>query len=110
MTQSMTTSYKTYRQLTTKLLLMLALLMTAGVSGVKAADYVLTYTSGGTTYYLARNGTSGVQRVDAFDPSICIWSCSSNTGGTTASTLTTNNNRYLFQTVNGTRYFLNYDL
>ena len=88
--------------------ILLALLM-MGVSGAWAADYVLTYTTGGTIYYLARNGTTGVQRVTTFDPTTCIWSCSSNTAGTTASTLGTSN-RYLFQTVNDTRYFLNYNL
>ncbi len=74
----------------------------------QAADYVLTYVSGGTTYYLALNGTSGVQRVSVFDPTTCIWSCASNTAGTTASTLGTSN-RYLFQMVDGTRYFLSYN-
>ena len=86
--------------------LVLALLAIASI-GVKAADYVLTYTNGNTTYYLARNGTSGVQRVTTFDPATCIWSCSSNTAGTTAGTLNNSNTYgYLFQTVNGTRYFL----
>ncbi|MBR1377549.1 MAG: hypothetical protein IJ557_00265 [Bacteroidaceae bacterium] len=76
--------------------------------GVKAADYVLTYTNGGTTYYLARNGTTGVQRVTTFDPTTCIWSCASNTAGTTAGTLNNSNtNGYLYQTVSGTKYFLN---
>ena len=76
--------------------------------GVWAADYVLTYTTGNTTYYLARNGTSGVQRVSTFDPTTCIWSCSSNTAGTTEGTLNNSNTYgYLYQTVNGTRYFLN---
>lgn len=95
------------RRISTKFLFTLALLLAA--AGARAADYVLTYTTGGTIYYLARNGTTGVQRVTNFDPTTCIWSCSSNTAGTTASTLGTSN-RYLFQTVNGTRYFLNYDL
>ena len=91
-------------------ILFVALLLAAGLpAGAQNNYYVITYTTGGTTYYLARNGTSGVQRVSTFDPTICIWSCSSNTAGTTASTLGTSN-RYLFQVVNGTRYFLNYDL
>ena len=86
--------------------LFLALLL-AGTLGVKAADYVLAYVNGGTTYYVARNGTTGVQRVTTFDPTTCIWSCSSNTDGTTAGTLNNSNTYgYLFQTVNGTRYFL----
>ena len=95
------------RRISTKFLFTLALLLAA--AGARAADYVISYTNGGTTYYLARNGTTGVQRVTNFDPTTCIWSCSSNTNGTTASTLGTSS-RYLFQTVNGTRYFLNYDL
>lgn len=86
--------------------LLLGLALIVGCLPAMAADYVITYTTGGTTYYLARNGTSGVQRVSNFDPTTCIWSCSSNTNGTTASTLGTSN-RYLFQTVNDTRYFLN---
>ena len=86
--------------------LVLALLALASIS-VKAADYVLTYTNGNTTYYLARNGTSGVQRVSTFDPTTCIWSCASNTAGTTAGTLNNSNTYgYLYQTVNGTKYFL----
>ena len=95
------------RRISTKFLFTLALLLAA--AGARAADYVISYTNGGTTYYLARNGTTGVQRVTTFDPTTCIWSCSSNTAGTAASTLGTSS-RYLFQTVNGTRYFLNYNL
>ncbi len=88
-------------------ILLLALLALTSV-GIKAADYVLAYVNGGTTYYLARNGTTGVQRVTDFDPTTCIWSCASNTAGTTAGTLNNGNTYgYLFQTVNGTRYFLN---
>ena len=87
--------------------ILLALLMT-GISGAKAADYVLAYVNGGTTYYFARNGTTAVQRVTTFNPTTCIWSCASNTAGTTAGTLNNSNTYgYLFQTVNGTRYFLN---
>jgi len=70
-----------------------------------AADYVLTYTSGSTTYYLARNGTTGVQRVNSFDPTTCIWSCENSDGS--ASTLN-NSSTYgwLYQTVSGTKYYL----
>lgn len=85
----------------------LLVLLLSFAFGAKAADYVISYTNGGTTYYLARNGTTGVQRVTTFDPTTCIWSCSSNTAGTTAGTLNNSNTYgYLFQTVNGTRYFL----
>ncbi|MBO5952151.1 MAG: hypothetical protein J6Q08_05490, partial [Bacteroidaceae bacterium] len=91
----------------TKRFAVLTLLLLTFVLGTRAADYVISYTNGGTTYYLARNGTTGVQRVTTFDPTTCIWSCSSNTAGTTAGTLNNSNTYgYLFQTVNGTRYFL----
>ena len=85
-----------------------ALLMVLGTSlSAMAADYVLTYTNNGTTYYVARNNTTGVIRVTSFDPATCIWSCASNTEGTTAGTLNNNNTYgYLYQIVNGTRYFL----
>ena len=85
-------------------ILLLALLALTSV-GIKAADYVLAYVNGGTTYYLARNGTSGVQRVRTFDPTTCIWSCENTSGA--ASTLQ-NNNTYgwLYQTVSGTKYYL----
>lgn len=94
------------RRISTKFLFTLALLLAA--AGARAADYVLAYVNGGTTYYLARNGTNAVQRVTTFNPTTCIWSCSSNTDGTTAGTLNDSDAYgYLFQTVNGTRYFLN---
>ena len=73
----------------------------------QAADYVLAYVNGNTTYYLARNGTDAVQRVTTFDPTTCIWHCASNTDGTTAGTLNNSNTYgYLYQMVDGTRYFL----
>ena len=88
-----------------KLIILAGMLLIAGMA--KAADYVLAYRNGNTVYYLARNGTTEVQRVTTFDPATCIWSCASNTAGTTAGTLNNNNTYgYLYQTVNGTRYFL----
>ena len=73
----------------------------------KAEDYVLAYVNGGTTYYLARNGTTGVQRVNSFNPTTCIWSCSSATDGNTPGTLHNSNTYgYLYQTVGSTKYFL----
>lgn len=92
------------RRISTKFLFTLALLLAA--AGARAADYVISYTNGGTTYYLARNGTSGVQRVTTFDPTTCIWSCASNANGTTAGELSNNSNGVLFQMVGTTRYFL----
>lgn len=91
----------------TKRFAVLTLLLLTFALGARAAEYVISYTNGGTTYYLARNGTTGVQRVTTFDPTTCIWSCSSNTAGTIAGTLNNSNTYgYLFQTVNDTRYFL----
>lgn len=88
-------------------LVILALLLGVATTS-RAADYVLAYVNGSNTYYLARNGTSGVQRVTTFDPTTCIWSCAQNTAGTQASELPSSSSYgYLYQTVNGTRYFLN---
>ena len=87
-------------------MLLLSALLAASLPA-RAADYVLAYVNGTTTYYLARNSTTGVQRVNTFDPATCIWHCASNTAGTTAGTLNNSNTYgYLYQTVNGTRYFL----
>ena len=92
------------RQMAAKVFMMLALLLMS-VSGVKAANYVLTYVNGNTTYYLARNGTTGVQRVTAFNATTCIWSCENAAGN--ASTLNNNTNYgWLYQTVSNTKYFL----
>ena len=75
----------------------------------KAEEYVLAYVNGNTTYYLARNGTTGVQRVTSFNPTTCIWSCSSDEGGNTPGTLNNSTNGYLYQTVGSTKYFLGAD-
>jgi len=92
---------------TTSLLKHIVLLITllTAVGQAWATDYVFYYTNGSTTYYLARNGTTGVTRVTTFDASTCVWSCYSNTSGTTAS-LDGSNSRYLAQTVDGTRHYL----
>ena len=98
-------STKNFNSFPKRLLLALAMIVIGLPS--QAADYVLAYVNGNTTYYLARNGTTEVQRVTTFDPATCIWSCASNTAGTTAGTLNNSNTYgYLYQTVNGTRYFL----
>lgn len=85
-------------------MLLLSALLAASLSA-RAADYVLAYVNGGTTYYLARNSTSGVERVTTFDPATCIWHCENASG--TASTLN-NGTTYgwLYQTVGGTKYYL----
>lgn len=92
------------RQMAAKVFMMLALLL-MGVSGVKAADYVLTYTTGNTTYYLARNGTSGVERVNTFNPTTCIWNCE-DASGNASSLYNGNTYGWLYQSVNGTKYYL----
>lgn len=85
-------------------MLLLSALLAASLPA-QAADYVLAYVNGGTTYYLARNSTSGVERVTTFDPATCIWHCENASG--TASTLN-NGTTYgwLYQTVGGTKYYL----
>lgn len=90
--------------LTMRGILLWMLLMLLG-GGVWAADYVLAYVKGTTTYYLARNGTSGVERVTTFNPTTCIWSCENSSGS--ASTLN-NSTTYgwLYQTVSGTKHYL----
>ena len=86
-----------------RLLLLLFLLL--GSVGAKAADYVLAYVNGNTTYYLARNGTTGVQRVTAFDPTTCIWSCE-NAAGTASQLNNSTTYGWLYQSVNNTKYYL----
>lgn len=93
------------RQKKTRRGLLLLGLMLAAVLPVHAADYVLTYVNGGTTYYLARSGTSGVQRTSTFDPTTCIWSCE-NTGGTASTLNNSDTYGWLYQTVGGTKYYL----
>lgn len=66
--------------------------------GAWAADYVISYTANGTTYYLANNGTN-LARVTTFDPTTCIWNASN--------TLATNQSRTISKVINGTTYYLN---
>ena len=85
----------------------IVMMIVLGMGSAWGADYVITYTSGSTTYYLARNGTSGVTRVSTFDPTTCIWTCYSSSWGTmTENTLNKDDSRYLAQTVDGTKYYL----
>ncbi len=71
-----------------RMLLCVALL--AGVSAARAAEYVITYTSGGTTHYL-ENDNGSINDATTFNPSTCLWTCS----GTTSGTLS-NNGKYLY--------------
>ncbi len=91
-----------------KRILLLVGMAVAAALPARAADYVLAYVDGSTTYYLARSGTSGVQRVNAFDPATCIWHCEDNYGY--ASTLNNSEDYgWLYQTVSGTKYYLSAD-
>lgn len=54
-----------------KRILLLVGLTVAAALPAQAADYVISYTSGGTTYYLGMNGTNLVAKTQ-FDPT-CIW-------------------------------------
>lgn len=49
---------------------LLAVMMLAAV-GAKAADYVIAYTSGGTTYYVGMNGTTLVAKTEL--DATCVW-------------------------------------
>lgn len=87
------------RRISTKFLFTLALLLAA--AGARAADYVISYTNGGTTYYLGMNGNS-LQAKTTFDLT-CIWTC---LNGSTETTLgnesrslrNKNNNAYYLTT------------
>ena len=87
------------RRISTKFLYTLALLLAA--AGARAADYVISYTNGGTTYYLGMNGNS-LQAKTTFDLT-CIWTClDGNTettlGNESRSLRNKNNNAYYLTT------------
>ena len=87
------------RRISTKFLFTLALLLAA--AGARAADYVISYTNGGTTYYLGMNGNS-LQAKTTFDLT-CIWTClDGNTettlGNESRSLRNKNNNAYYLTT------------
>ena len=69
---------------------LLALLLMTFALGARAADYVITYTNGGTTYYLGMNGNK-LQAKTTFDIT-CVWTC---LNGNTETTLGNNNSRSL---------------
>lgn len=70
-----------------------------------AYDYVITYTTGGTTYYLGMNGNT-LQSKTAFDPT-CIWTCydgdTETTLGSTSYSLRNKNNSSYYLTTSCTR-------
>ena len=87
------------RRYSRRALIALALLLTT--AGVKARDYVLTWKSGNTTYYVGMNGNTIAVKT-AFDPT-CIWTCynggtEANLGGTSYSLRNKNNNTYYLTT------------
>ena len=89
-----------FRRFSRRVLLLLALLL--ATAGVKARDYVLTWTSGGTTYYVGMKGNNIAVKTE-FDPTCCIWTCyNGNTetelGGTSYSLRNKNNNTYYLTT------------
>ena len=72
--------------------------------GARAADYVISYTNGGTTYYLGMNGNN-LQTKTTFDIT-CVWTClNGNTGtlGNNSSSLRNRNNSSYYLTTSCTR-------
>lgn len=84
----------------TKRLAMLVTLLITFALGARAADYVITYTSGGTTYYLGMYGNN-LQAKTTFDHT-CIWTC---LNGNTETTLG-NQSRSLRNKNNNNTYYL----
>lgn len=66
--------------------------------GARARDYVITYTNGGTTYYLGMNGNN-LQAKTTFDIT-CVWTC---LNGNTEADLG-NNSRSLRNRINSSYY------
>lgn len=86
------------RRISTKFLFTLALLLAA--AGARAADYVISYTNGGTTYYLGMNGNS-LQAKTTFDLT-CIWECRNGNNNASLS----DNNSYSLRNKNNNAYYL----
>ncbi len=87
------------RRFSRRALIALALLLTT--AGVKARDYVLTWTSYGITYYVGMNGNNIAVKT-VFDPT-CIWTCynggtEANLGNTSYSLRNKINNTYYLTT------------
>lgn len=87
-----------------RFILVLALAL-AGISA-KARDYVITYTTGGTTYYLGMNGNSLASKT-TFDPT-CVWTCyngnnEANLANNTSYSLRNKNNSSSYLTTSCTR-------
>lgn len=83
---------------------MLGVVLFASLTGnAFATDYVLTFVYRGTTYYLSRSHTSGVNVANSFNPDNCIWHCENSTGQ--EASLGTGGT-WLYQEVRGIRYYL----
>lgn len=76
-------------------------------AGAKATDYVITYTNGGTTYYVGMNGTS-LQAKTTLDAA-CVWTCvgRNNTTENELQTSQSNTNRRRLRNKNNGNYYLN---
>ena len=87
-----------------RLTLLVTLLMTFAL-GARAADYVITYTNGGTTYYLGMNGNN-LQAKTTFDIT-CVWTClngnTETTLGNDSRSLRNRNNNLYYLTTSCTR-------
>lgn len=99
----MNNTYKTnktdWRRLV-RSILFVALLLGASLPAM-ATDYVITWTNGGTTYYVGMNGNN-IAVKNEFDIT-CVWTCSNgnndaNLGGTSYSLRNKNNNKYFLTT------------
>lgn len=77
----------------------LLVLLLSFAFGAKAADYVITYTTGGTTYYLGMNGNN-LQAKTTFDVT-CVWTC---LNGNTETTL--GNSSRSLRNRNNSSYYL----
>lgn len=97
MTHLMTKQDTKLRQFTRKCVL--ALLLLLGSAGVRATDYVLTWTSNNVMYFVGMNGNSIAVKT-SFDPT-CIWTCYN---GTTETNLGTNSRS--LRNKNNTSYYL----
>gem|GEM_PF-2178445 len=84
-----------------RFLLIFLLLLLLGTTGMQATDYVIAYTSGGTTYYVGMNGTNLVAKTEL--DATCVWE--GYYGG--AASLSTNT-RINIRNKNNTSYYLNY--
>lgn len=82
--------------------LVLVLLALSSI-GVKAADYVITYTSGGITYYIGMDGTTLVAKTAP--DATCVWTCINRNNNNEATLSTTDRRR--MRNKSNTNYFLN---